>query len=104
MPKKPSPAPKGSRRSCPQGHVYFKSSECPTCPQCEAVKKPDSGFLAPFYAPARRALVAAGITSVDELAKHTEAEVMALHGMGKASLPLLQKALKEAGKRFLKSK
>ena len=36
----------------------------------------------------------AGITTVKQLAKHTQQEVLALHGMGPASLPALQAALK----------
>lgn len=67
-----------------------------------AKQKTDSDFLSRFSAPARRALENAGITSVHELARRTQAEVMGLHGMGKASLPALLQALKEAGKTFSK--
>lgn len=99
-PNKNKPAKQKNRRVCNQGHVYFKSSDCPTCPVCAAEQKPESGFLSLFYAPARRALENAGITTVQELARHTQAEVMNLHGMGKASLPALLQALKAAGKKF----
>jgi DNA-directed RNA polymerase alpha subunit len=68
-----------------------------------AKQKAAPDFLSRFYAPARRALENAGITTVNELARHTQAEVMGLHGMGKASLPALLQALKDAGKTFSKS-
>lgn len=84
-------------RVCPEGHVYYKSSDCPTCPICEQEKKPESGFLSLLSAPARRALETAGITTLSELAKHTEKEILKLHGMGPASMPVLRKALEERG-------
>lgn len=85
------------RSVCPEGHVYYKSSDCPTCPICEQEKKPESGFLSLLSAPARRALETAGITTLSELAKHTEKEILKLHGMGPASMPVLRKALEERG-------
>lgn len=87
--------PKGTLRTCPKGHQYYKSSDCPTCPECEQAKAPKDGFLAQLSAPARRALENAGIKTVKQLAKHTQKEIMALHGMGPASLPKLKAALKE---------
>ncbi|MCM5528347.1 DUF1801 domain-containing protein [Parasegetibacter sp. NRK P23] len=93
---------KKSLRICKNGHQYYKSSDCPVCPECEKMKKPLAGFGAELAAPARRALENAGITTVKQLAAHTEQEVLALHGMGKASLPLLRKMLQEAGKTFAK--
>ncbi len=51
-------------------------------------------------APARRALDAAGIRTLKDLSKWTETRLLALHGMGTASLPSLRKALKEQGLQF----
>ena len=51
-------------------------------------------------APARRALAGAGIETLADLARHTEREVLALHGMGPASIPTLRQALAEAGLGF----
>ena len=93
---------KKSLRVCKNGHQYYKSSDCPVCPECEKMKKPLEGFGAELAAPARRALENAGITNVKQLAARTEREVLALHGMGKASLPVLRKMLEEAGKTFAK--
>jgi uncharacterized protein YdhG (YjbR/CyaY superfamily) len=93
---------KKNYRVCENGHSFLKSSDCPVCPQCEKEKKPLSGFLSLLAAPARRALENAGIKTLVQLAKHSEAEVLALHGMGKSSLPILQKALKEKGLSFKK--
>jgi predicted Fe-Mo cluster-binding NifX family protein len=47
-------------------------------------------------APARRALAGAGIETLADLARHSESEVLALHGIGPASMPTLRAALAEA--------
>ena len=90
-------------RTCPRGHDYYKSSECPTCPICEAERKPEDGFLSLLVAPARRALENEGITSLDQLSNYTEADLLALHGLGPSSIPKLRGALEAAGKFFKKA-
>ncbi|MET3506936.1 RNA polymerase alpha subunit C-terminal domain-containing protein [Halalkalibacter oceani] len=87
-------------RICDQGHRYYKSSDCPTCPTCEQERKPTSGFLAVLSAPARRALEHAGITTLTELASYLEKEILQLHGIGPSSLPKLRAALEEEGLSF----
>ncbi len=87
-------------RTCKNGHHYFKSSECPVCPICEAERKPADGFLTTLYAPARRALENNGITTIDKLSKFTEEEILRLHGIGKTAIPKLRKALQQAGLEF----
>ncbi|MEO8171919.1 MAG: RNA polymerase alpha subunit C-terminal domain-containing protein [Sediminibacterium sp.] len=84
-------------RTCKQGHRYYKSSDCPTCPVCEEERKPTDGFLSVLSAPARRALENKGITTVKKLSTFTEAEILSLHGMGPGSMPKLKNALKNAG-------
>lgn len=91
---------KKNLRTCEQGHQYYKSSDCPTCPICEQEKKPAAGFLSALSAPARRALENAGITTLQTLARHTEKEILTFHGMGPASLPKLRDALQAAGLSF----
>lgn len=90
-----------TRRKCPKGHEYWKSSDCPTCPICEAARKPVATFMESLSAPARRALEGAGLTTLAKLAKTTEREILALHGMGPASMPKLRAALEKAGKKFV---
>lgn len=97
------PTTKKNRRTCPRGHRYYKSSDCPTCPICEAEKKPQSGFLSWLSAPARRALESIGATTLQQLARHTEKEILDLHGMGPASMPKLREALKQEGLSFRKA-
>ncbi len=92
--------PNKTVRTCEQGHQYYKSTDCPTCPICEAENKPKDGLLSILSAPAGRALASMGITTVNELAQHTQKEIMALHGMGPASLPKLKTALQRAGLSF----
>jgi len=91
---------KGDLRICKNGHRYYKSSDCPTCPVCEDERKPDNGFLAVLAAPARRALESAGIKTLKQLSKRSETEILKLHGMGPGSLPKLRKALHDEGLTF----
>lgn len=87
-------------KTCPKGHQFFKTSDCPTCPVCEAAKKPQHGFLSKISAPARRALESEGITTIEALSKRAEKDLLLLHGFGPASIPILKKELKRAGLTF----
>ncbi len=87
-------------KTCSKGHKFYKSSDCPVCPVCEAERKPESGFLADMSAPARRALEHEGITTLNELSKWSEREILKLHGIGPSSMPGLKKALKASGLEF----
>jgi predicted RecB family nuclease len=87
-------------RTCSEGHSYYKSSDCPSCPTCEQQSKPADGFLSLLSAPARRALEHNGITSVQQLSNYSEKEILQFHGMGPASLPKLRAALQEYGLSF----
>ncbi|WP_369140313.1 DNA-binding protein [Modestobacter versicolor] len=51
-------------------------------------------------APARRALHGAGVTRLDQLPAHTEAEVAAWHGVGPRAVGVLRAALAERGLSF----
>lgn len=93
-------ASKQTLRTCKNGHQYYKSSDCPTCPVCEEERKSQSGFLALLAAPARRALENEGIKTLGQLAKYSEEDLMKLHGMGKTSIPKLKKALEEKGRKL----
>jgi len=57
-------------------------------------------FLSVLGAPARRALEHNGISTLKKLASFSEAEILALHGMGPSSIPKLLSALKDAGLSF----
>lgn len=87
-------------RLCPNGHKYYKSSDCPVCPVCEKERAPEAKFLAQLSAPARRALERAGIKTLQQLSAHTEKELLSMHGFGPASIPKLRQALAEAGLNF----
>jgi len=92
----------GTLRICEQGHSYYKKSDCPTCPTCEAERKPTEGFLALLSAPARRALENEGIATLQQLAEYTEKEILKLHGIGPSAMPKLRNALEEEGLSFKK--
>ncbi len=89
-----------SLKICPNGHRFNKTSDCPTCPVCEAERKPTEGFLSLLSAPARRALENNGISSIQMLAEYSEKEILQLHGMGPASIPKLKEALRAVGLNF----
>jgi predicted RecB family nuclease len=95
---------KQNLRTCRQGHQYYKSSDCPTCPICEQERKPENGFLSLLVAPARRALEREGITTIEQLAKYSEDGILELHGMGPSTMPKLRSALKAKGLTFRKGK
>ena len=91
---------KGNLRICNKGHKYYKSSNCPTCPTCEQENKSEDGFLSMLSAPARRALESNEVTSLQQLSKFSEKEILQFHGMGPASLPKLRTALQTNGLAF----
>lgn len=92
-----------NRRTCSNGHVYYKSSDCPTCPVCASENKPKDGFLSLLPAPARRALINMNIHTLEQLSNYSKKEILDLHGMGPSSIPKLEYALKEAGLTFRNS-
>ncbi len=87
-------------KSCNNGHQFFKSSDCPTCPICEEERKPKYSFLALLAAPARRALEREKIKTLEDLAKWNEKDILNLHGIGPSSIPKLKKALNDNGLSF----
>lgn len=97
-------ANKKNLRICANGHQYYKSSGCPTCPICEKEKKPQNGFLSHLNAPARRALESEGIITVEKLSQYTQKEILSLHGIGKTSILILEKLLFEKDLIFKKTK
>jgi len=50
--------------------------------------------------PALRALSVAGVRSMDDVTRWTEAELAALHGMGPKGIRILRDALAASGRRF----
>ena len=84
----------GELRICSNGHKFYKTSDCPTCPICEKNRKPATGFLSIISAPARRALEREGINTLLKLSKYSETELLELHGMGPGSILQLKNALK----------
>lgn len=89
-----------SLRTCPKGHQYYKSTDCPTRPVCEKEKAPTEGFLSLLGAPARRALEREGITTIAQLSTYGEKDILQLHGVGPSSIPRLKAALQKAGLSF----
>lgn len=91
---------KKNLRVCEKGHKYYKSSDCPSCPTCNKENKQESGFLLKLSSPARSALVHEGIDTLQKLSKYSEKEILKIHGIGPASLPVMRNLLKEEGLSF----
>jgi hypothetical protein len=89
-------------KTCSNGHQYYKSSDCPVCPVCEREREPEDGFLSVISAPARRALENKGISSLKQVSKYSEDEILSLHGMGPHSIPKLKSELEKAYLSFQK--
>lgn len=87
-------------RTCSKGHQYYKSSDCPVCPECEKGKPAAANFLALLSAPARRALEAENIRDLEKLATYSVRDILALHGIGKTTIPILVKALEDKALSF----
>ncbi|MGJ1262356.1 RNA polymerase alpha subunit C-terminal domain-containing protein [Sphingobacterium spiritivorum] len=87
-------------RTCEKGHTFYKSSTCPICPLCEKEKKRAAGFLAYLSNPARNSLLYHGIDTLEKLSGNSKKEILNLHGIGKASIPILEKLLIEEGLSF----
>ena len=51
-------------------------------------------------APARRALAGAGVETLDQLGKLSEAELRKLHGVGPNAVKLLLEAVRKSGRRL----
>ncbi|MEX0896093.1 MAG: hypothetical protein WDZ94_04125 [Patescibacteria group bacterium] len=92
---------KKQKKTCSRGHVYFKSTDCPTCPLCEK-EKPKEGIFADMASPVRGALEHAGITTLAQLSKYTEKEILNMHGIGPTSMPIFKKKLYNAELSFKK--
>jgi len=60
----------------------------------------DSNLPIELAAPARRALIAAGYTRLDQIARASEAEIAQLHGIGSNALQQLRRALAANGLSF----
>jgi predicted RecB family nuclease len=95
---------KKSLRICKNGHTYYKSSNCNTCPICERKHKPKIYFLSLLAAPARRALENRGIKTLKQLSKLSVREILDLHGIGKTAIPILRSMLRKEGLSFKKPK
>ena len=66
--------------------------------------KQEGDLPAKLAAPAQRALAGAGITSLAQLAKMTEAEIKQLHGIGPNALKQLRTAMSAKGLSFASDK
>ena len=89
-----------TKRTCTNGHTYYKSSTCTTCPQCEQQRKPTNGFMADLSAPAIRALEQHHLLTLSKIANLTEAELRLLHGIGPSAITKIKIALHNQGMTF----
>lgn len=57
-------------------------------------------FLSRFVKPVRGAFQQEGILSPEDLAKYSEKEILAIHGVGPKSVPVMKQVLSERGLEF----
>lgn len=60
----------------------------------------DDGDLPNIGKPATRGLGVHGITTLAQVAEHTEAELLAIHGVGPKAIRILREAMGSRGLRF----
>lgn len=90
---------------CLNGHKYYHTSDCPACPTCwKEYKANHTSEFDGMSAPAQRALETAGIKTLVDLAKWTQKDILKLHGMGSASIPMMKAKLKEINADFASNK
>ena len=89
-----------NKRTCKNGHHYYKTSDCPVCPVCEAERKSETGLLSLLSAPARRALESKNIKTALDLSNYSQSEILNLHGIGPSSIPKLIAELQKNGLDF----
>lgn len=95
---------KGTLRTCPKGHKYYKSTDCPTCPICESKLKTNNELLDALSSPANRAFEREGINSLKKLTMYSEKDILKLHGVGPSSLPILNNLLQSKNLNFKTTK
>lgn len=71
--------------------------------QSEMTHPNRSAFPLGMSGPSLRALSAAGVRSLSDLARWTKADLAKLHGMGPKALALLEQSLQESGRSFRRS-
>lgn len=72
-------------------------------PSPESTHPNRAAFPPGVSGPALRALSGAGVRSLTDLTRWTEADLAALHGMGPKALRALRAALAESGQQFRRS-
>jgi len=87
------------RKTCANGHVFEKTSDCPACPTCERERLAASPLPA-IGAPATRALQTAGVERASDLVDWSETDLLALHGMGPKAVDRLRDHLAADGLAF----
>jgi len=76
-----------------------KEKAAPKSSKKESGKKENNspGFMQKLSAPAQRALEANGLTTLEKVSNYTEKELLALHGVGKTTIPKIKEALSAKG-------
>jgi predicted flap endonuclease-1-like 5' DNA nuclease len=69
----------------------------------ESTHPNSAAFPVGMSGPALRALHVAGVRTMDDLTRWTEAELLALHGMGPKGVRFLRDALAASGRQFRRS-
>ena len=66
-------------------------------------EQPESALPKGIGKPATRALAAAGVSRLDQVTRFSEAQLLALHGVGPKAVGIIKAALEAQGKSLAKS-
>jgi hypothetical protein len=72
----------------------------PAAPYAGAMTSPSDDTIPDLGAPANRAFAAAGITTLTEVSRTSERELLAMHGVGPRAIRILREAMAERGMDF----
>jgi hypothetical protein len=89
-----------TNRTCPEGHTYRKSSDCPVCPICASLQAKPSDFAKHLSAPALRAFERLGITCLEDLQRFSPQDLLNAHGFGPSGFKVIEKLMRERGITF----
>jgi hypothetical protein len=78
--------------TCSHGHVFQKSSDCRSCPQCASMSKKNF-FIPTLSAPAQRALMQMGVHELSQLTAWSAKEIFQWHGVGPSAIPKINDAM-----------
>lgn len=86
--------------TCKNGHSFSRAGNCTVCPICDKAASKSEKIWTNLSAPARRALHANGIDTVEKISTITKRELVSWHGIGPSALRLIEQQMASCGVGF----